>query len=906
MRSLRLIAATIIIASVAYTQVILPAKTPFERRGLYHAAIHGRFVSPSGEPVAGVHVQLRAGAPRSLPVVAVVTGGDGQFRMTDVNSSYSPYISWFPPEEWYGGGASAVGESATEVDIGVIRLRPATIFRVSVEGAGEANLPPDQRDPAVTVQLKSANGSQVFAERVGSEQILRGVSFDEGTWMVELYSKAGTEVYTAPFHGQLDGRNRKFTLRLLRDSLRRTRQYLQEGKLLVVSESTVDATSTTREYVMAGKVVGPDGSPIEGAIVSNFSHSFRELARKWVRTGSQGDFNLSYRATNCIAPSVTYGDSDYWNLFFSKSDLRRLTCEEWSRTSHTILMPKPTQLAFHVSGTDASNVRAYWWHDSFGWQRFSSLRPWVPAWGLFRAQVKVEADGYLPLTQKLEFPRLDPSKDEPPAELPLEFLFNANVRRTLSVLSAGKPLAGAIVDVESIVNLDSDQRIRLGSYRLPADGRLELLGGGDQLIELFVYREGFEPRRAVWNVGSPLALDLVPRNSTLEFPAASAAVVARIRKADSPRGARTVFLSANKPTSAPVVPGTYDITCYEATASIAGYQRLRVAAGSSATVNCAKDQRPRLTVRFPGEGWRLSVWETTPRGGATEWVAMIPVPGTPGFADVAATPLSKSTTEPVLALSHAGRWHVEARAENRTLRLWREIDIQPGASMTLVLPKNTGTLKGSMRTYSGGLELAIHGFAGPRMQLLADDPTGWSVTEYIPQRNAKMGTESHRFSVTGIPAGSYHLYQHLIGESKTMTFGRETVAYTRPTNAWGGIPVKLAANAATEIRDFIEYPLNDLHVRVTDAGGRPVERATLRIRDRMSESWRQVEENPGQLEEASHPIPYPAATRIVGGKATLPNIREGWLDLLVESDTGVTFSFTVPVSPQRELTLTLP
>lgn len=93
---------------------------------------------------------------------------------------------------------------------------------------------------------------------------------------------------------------------------------------------------------------------------------------------------------------------------------------------------------------------------------------------------------------------------------------------------------------------------------------------------------------------------------------------------------------------------------------------------------------------------------------------------------------------------------------------------------------------------------------------------------------------------------------------------------------------------------------------MTDAKGLPVEHATLRIRDRMSESWRQVEENPVQLEQAAHPIPYPAAARIVGGRATLPRVREGWLDLSVESDTGAIFSFTVPVSPKRELSLTLP
>ena len=47
--------------------------------------------------------------------------------------------------------------------------------------------------------------------------------------------------------------------------------------------------------------------------------------------------------------------------------------------------------------------------------------------------------------------------------------------------------------------------------------------------------------------------------------------------------------------------------------AIAGYQRLRVA-GPTAQVDCSVDQRPRLSVRLPGEGWSLSVSESTPRG----------------------------------------------------------------------------------------------------------------------------------------------------------------------------------------------------------------------------------------------------------------------------------------------------
>lgn len=905
MRELSLVAIAVAAVSVAPAfQVVQPPRSPYERRGLYHATIHGRLVSPSGEPVGGVHIQLNAGRPRSLPLADVVTSADGRFSLSDVNSIYPPYLTWHPPEEWLEGGISVVGESVAEVDVGVIQLRPAAIVRVAVELVGGSPLESGYRDP--TVVLAGEPGwPRMVAEKIGSEQIIRRISFENGTWEVSLYTKSRSEVYTAPFHLQRGRRDQKFTLRLLRDTVKPASQYHSEGRM-EVSVSTAPATTLIREFNVDGRVVDPDGSPVEGALVSTFSLPPHSSMVQWARTGGDGGFDLKYSLTHCTTPSVSYGDSDYWNLYFSKPSLRDIPCEDWVRTPQTIVMPKPSRLSIQVSGLGTSKVRAAWWHDSFGWQRFSSLRPWVPAWGLSDALIRVAAEGYLPLTQKLERPRFNPSKADPPAELPMAFQFDPNVRRTLSVLGGGKPLARATVDVESIVNLDSDERRVLNTYPVPADGSLELLGGGDQLVEVFVYAEGFEPRRAIWNPGVPLVVDLTARSSSFEFPAFTAAVVARIRQAETPRAVRTIALSTGRRTLTHVAPGMYDITCYNASGAIAGYQRLTVAGASSATVDCGVDQRPRLIVRLPSEGWRLSVSESTPRGGATQWVAMIPAPGLPGFSEVDATVVRESKTEPTLALSYAGKWHVQAQEGDRILSLWRDIDIQPGASITLALPAETGTLKGSMRTYGGGLERSEHGFAGPRLQLIADDPAGWSVTEYLPQRDSREGEERHHFTLTGIPEGDYHLYQHLIGEPKTYTFGGHTTTYTEPTASWGGIPVHIEASSATVLNDFSEYPLNDLQVRVTDANGHPVEHATLRIRDRMSESWRQVEENPAQLEQAAHPIPYPAAARIVAGRATLSHIREGWLDLSVESDDGAAFSYTVPVSPKSELSLRLP
>lgn len=226
--------------------------------------------------------------------------------------------------------------------------------------------------------------------------------------------------------------------------------------------------------------------------------------------------------------------------------------------------------------------------------------------------------------------------------------------------------------------------------------------------------------------------------------------------------------------------------------------------------------------------------------------------------------------------------------------------------MTLDSPKETGTLKASMRTYGGGLKSTQHGVAAPRLQLLADNPTGWSVTEYLPERDSRHGEARHRFALNGIPPGSYHLYHHLIGKPRSHGSGTDTINDTAPVDAWGGIPARVNANSSTVLQDLSEHPLRDLAVRVVDAAGRPVEYATLRIRDRMSEMWRREVEEPVVAGGADDPIPFPPAARIVGGRATLPAIREGWLDLSVELDNGPVISFLVPVSEQRELLLRLP
>jgi hypothetical protein len=196
---------------------------------------------------------------------------------------------------------------------------------------------------------------------------------------------------------------------------------------------------------------------------------------------------------------------------------------------------------------------------------------------------------------------------------------------------------------------------------------------------------------------------------------------------------------------------------------------------------------------------------------------------------------------------------------------------------------------------------SMHGTAGPRLQLINDNPDGWSVTEYMPARRP-----DGSFTLTGLPAGDYHVYHHLIGEDRTYTSNGRQSTYRSAAAAWGGVGVHLDPARPAAIADFAADTLGDLPVRVVDGSGQPVDRATLRVRDRMSDSWRQIEEDPGRIESQGDPIPYPAAERIVTGQATLHKIRSGWLEFAVELDSGAAYTYRLPVTRGQLLNVTVP
>ena len=135
------------------------------------------------------------------------------------------------------------------------------MIRVAVDLVGGSPLESGDRSP--TVVLAGEPGwPRMVAEKIGSEQIIRGISFENGTWEVSVYTRSRSEVYTAPFHLQRGRRDQKFTLRLLRDTVKPASQYHSEGRM-EVSLSTAPTTTLAREFNVEGRVVGPVGSPVE-------------------------------------------------------------------------------------------------------------------------------------------------------------------------------------------------------------------------------------------------------------------------------------------------------------------------------------------------------------------------------------------------------------------------------------------------------------------------------------------------------------------------------------------------------------------------------------------------------------------------------------------------------------------
>jgi hypothetical protein len=813
-----------------------------------------------------------------------------------------------------------LGESGEKIDTGDIELKPNIEAYVELESAGDES--PGSDDPLRTSVVVTGSseagpwGPRIVAQRRGNRWVLTQVPIAEGEWEVTRYVRNGERLSSEIYSGKAvfgAGRPNAFRLRLLRDSLRPFGNSMSQGRLEVQS---MPAPTTEPKGGMRwrGRLIAPDGSAIAGAVIGGPRLPIDRSEPVWAFTGRDGSFDVRVPDGDCRNASFALGRAQPEIVeLYRWQDEDPKKCEAAWKDPVEVSLPVMRPFVLMAAGRALEPMpgqRLYWWHGSLGWQQFMNpVRNWIPLSWTTALRFKLESPGRMPRLIPVTAPYYHPNRKETalPEQIEIPVEPDDTGGREMIVTSAGRPVADVLVDLEAIDSLASDHRMPLAVYRTGKDGRLVLAGEGKQLVEAFLYRDGYEPARAIWESGRPLRVDLQKRAAVVVFEGLVAGQVVRIRRVGEPQSVRTLRFQEGAPKpEVRLVPGQYDTIVYSDRGQVVKSQRTAVAAGRRVVDASADgpDQRPVLVVRFPGEGWRAGISDSALGGMAVGWAAYSIGGRSFRVVDVAAEAEKDGTREQTFRLSRPGRFHVSARHKGRALTLWREMEMPAGAVVTVEVPDGDAVLGGSMRTYDGGIGFMHHGWAGPRLQLISEDPDGWSITDYLPKRD---GDGASTFTIRSLPAGKYFVNQHLIGETKSFRFDDGTEQkFNVARNAWGGIPVVLRSGETTTLKDFDEYPYGEVAIEARNALGEPLAGATIRVRDRMSESWRVVEEGPGTMSSAANPIPYPPAARVINGKATLPGLRAGRLEFSIELDEGPIYRFRAAVDPKVGITVQLP
>jgi hypothetical protein len=359
--------------------------------------------------------------------------------------------------------------------------------------------------------------------------------------------------------------------------------------------------------------------------------------------------------------------------------------------------------------------------------------------------------------------------------------------------------------------------------------------------------------------------------------------------------------------------GSYDVSVQAADGSMVGGTTFAVSPGERREIDLSEDRRPTVVIRVPPlppvpeafrrhfgaepgdpsvDRWVASATRRTPPEGPVGALAMS-TSGRASAAETLAAFETLSNDAVMLRLSGTGLFqiHLSGRRGSLEHRLFREVMISEGEVLELEVPPLEATLRGTMKRFTSDLGFSHHGVAGPRLLLIpeppSEDPRAWGIVCGVPPR---VGPEKEgAFELTHLPPGPALLFHHLSGRTQ-----------------WGGQPVELRAGEVEDVGELAALPARTLDVTVLDAEGLPVRDATLRIRDRMDEAWAAFTLIPTTGIYASDPIPAPPAIPLEAGRASVPSVRAGWLEIEVALDAGRTVSWIRPVDPERGLTLRLP
>lgn len=879
-----------------------------ERRGTHGASIAMTVVDPEGSPVqADVTLFGHLGGWPGFFYEVASTSSDahGRVEIRDIDCRDAVSLLVDPPEKFRQFHTPVRLASHGRFDLATLRLRhnlvvTGNVFRIDdsgdrtrVESGYVALRKASVAGREGSLEIKKVNDGRFRFDELDSQPV--EIIF---TRQLSRGQPSGPDVYRAPFRTDPDRPVRYVTLTIDRR--------LKTGSSLDVSEQESPAPDSQTRHRLEGRLLLPGGKPVRGLLVRTISDGRRISTI----TDSQGRFFFETKSplTNALFVMTPSGPL---SIVF---DEESVDDEDYPAPRYLVHPHNPIEVELSVAKhLDVKVTGALPSEVSYSWIWIEN--DWVPLDRDLVDRILSDSEGQLILRARTSrhLARLAPY---PPKQSDLSFDFENDTPYRLQVVSNGMPISGARVDIvetSGLFSVDSlfnkpGQRVLLDRVRTDAEGRVALGGDPDAAYVAYVYAAGYEPARIRWRPGGEARLELKPRNAVVRFTGLQSGELLQVK----PTG-RDVLIGGWHGGDAEAVATSLSAGVYDASVTSSEGAVVRGTTFSVTEpmeVDLTVDRRPRVTLRLPPLPPVPKRYREVSSSGPDDamsrdrWIALAtrktPPSGTVGAMAQTSAPFWSSDEPPIraespdeltriLRLSGTGRWQVHLSPEHDSLdySLFTEVDLAPAENLELEVPPLDSDLEGSM-TFKGDLGYSHHGVAGPRLMLysMSGNEHNWNIVCSIPPRLAEKGPKHHLFSLERLPAGKYRIAHHL-GER----------------SAWGGTEVALKPGQSTEIARLGTAEFAPLTVEVLDAEGRPARDLLLRVRDRMHERWAAFSKLPTTGAFAARPIPPPPGVRLRGEAVTLPSIREGWLELVLEDEAGPTRHFLRKVKPGRKLRL---
>ena len=819
----RLLFAFVLLPVLGLAQVRLVSVRDWDVPGIHHARVNGRVVNAHGMAIAGAAVRLFTPPFASIALYETRTGSHGDFEFPDVSYDGDLEGAVDPPAEWLPARFEITGPGGV-FQAGDIRLKPSAALRVVVEMAPGQVFRGDPKELRLLIR-PDENESRDWV-----------TSYADGVFTVDRlpYGRAKLEV---------DYKDASYTARLVLDSGSRSRVLVARIPTGPNKNCKLEIVELTRPWeapamqTVEGTVRTADGSPVDGAEVTIRSSVDRadHGPTQTVITDADGRYRAEVARGTTFAIQIEGTEENH----ASGTDL-----QTGSAFSVEAVVEAP-------DGRLAAQARVRW-SGPMGWRPLGRGRTWIVPVGTSAGtsvQFVAELPGYFPLFSSIELPE-SPAAPAPVVE---RFRFTKAPVRTLEVRAAGKPLAGAAVEIVRIGDPSEMEPVLPVSYRTGPDGNLRLAGEAEGRFGVLVYARGYGTGRALWRPGVPLTIDLTPESAVLEVDGLTRGTKLRVSQ-DGGGEAVAAMVADQRPPLATVAPANYDLLVFNEAGRVASVAHAAAIAGRTTRVSFGKSRGAeiRVTVADADHAWI---------------VAATPVWGGPDDGAEANTNRGVA----VLQVGVAGRYRVRVtRADAGQWWMDREVEVTEGSTVALSIPPLTASLTGSHPgTGEENGELLI---------LEAAAPTGWNAGLGI----IKTGQEQH-IDFQGLPAGKYYAWSPALDAETPRT--------------WNGVPVTLEAGRTLEWKDPPLDPGPPLKIRIAGADGRPVPYALLYVnlppwRERifLAQEW---------------PLPQ-ALVPVRNGTAYLAGAGPGRLLLELLSERGRIYSLTADVGPGRTLEIRLP